>query len=334
MESLLIISLIFSFLVTLFFTPLWIKKAKNIGLIWEDMNKKGHPKNVSGSGGIIVLFGFLFGVLLYIALKTFILKTDIYTTQIFALLMTVFLAGFIGFVDDIFGWVKGGLSARFRILLLIFAAIPLMVINAGESSMIGIEFGLWYPLILIPLGVVGASSTFNFIAGYNGIETSQGIILLGALSFVNYIAGNSWLALIGLVMIFCLLAFYVFNKYPAKIFPGDVLTYSVGALIACMAILGNVEKIAVFFFIPYILETGLKLRGKLRKQSFGKVQEDGTLDVPYEKFYGLEHIAIYVLKKIKKSGKVYEKEVVYIVNLFQIIIILVGLMLFGGIYAG
>jgi len=90
----------------------------------------------------------------------------------------------------------------------------------------------------------------------------------------------------------------------------------------------------VFFFIPYILETGLKLRGKLRKQSFGKVQEDGTLDVPYEKFYGLEHIAIYVLKKIKKSGKVYEKEVVYIVNLFQIIIILVGLMLFGGIYAG
>jgi len=267
-------------------------------------------------------------------LKTFILKTDIYTTQIFALLMTVFLAGFIGFVDDIFGWVKGGLSARFRILLLIFAAIPLMVINAGESSMIGIEFGLWYPLILIPLGVVGASSTFNFIAGYNGIETSQGIILLGALSFVNYIAGNSWLALIGLVMIFCLLAFYVFNKYPAKIFPGDVLTYSVGALIACMAILGNVEKIAVFFFIPYILETGLKLRGKLRKQSFGKVQEDGTLDVPYEKFYGLEHIAIYVLKKIKKSGKVYEKEVVYIVNLFQIIIILVGLMLFGGIYAG
>jgi hypothetical protein len=32
-------------------------------------------------------------------------------------------------------------------------------------------------------------------------------------------------------------------------------------LIACMAILGNFEKIAVFVFIPYIIETFLKLRG-------------------------------------------------------------------------
>ena len=79
------------------------------------------------------------------------------------------------------------------------------------------------------------------------------------------------------------------------------MTYAIGALIACIAILGNVEKIAVFFFIPYILETILKLRGKLKKQSFGKVNEDGSLEVPYKKFYGLEHIAIHILKKLKPN---------------------------------
>jgi len=95
-----------------------------------------------------------------------------------------------------------------------------------------------------------------------------------------------------------------------------------------IAILGNMEKIALFFFIPYILETVLKLRGRLKKYSFAKVREDGDLEVPYKKFYGLEHIAIYLLKKMKSGGKVHEKEVVYLIYGFQLIIILLGFLLF------
>jgi UDP-N-acetylglucosamine--dolichyl-phosphate N-acetylglucosaminephosphotransferase len=140
--------------------------------------------------------------------------------------------------------------------------------------------------------------------------------------------GNSWLTLICLIMIACLIAFYIYNDNPAKVFPGDIMTYSVGALIATIAILGNIEKIAVFFFIPYILETGLKVRGKLKKESFARVNEEGGLEVPYNKFYSLTHISIYLLKKFKKNKKVREKEVVYLVNLFQILIIGLGLILF------
>ena len=328
MEVLLILPIAISFLICLFFMPLWIKKAKKIGLIWENMHVYGFPKNIAGSGGIIVLFGFIIGVLSYIAIKTFVLKTDITTLEIFALLSTVLIAGIIGFVDDIFGWVHGGLSAEFRIFLMLIAAIPLMVINAGESVIIGIEVGWLYPLILIPLGIVGATTTFNILAGYNGLEASQGILILSGLSVVTWFTGSTWLTLISLCMIVCLLAFYIFNKYPAKVLPGDVLTYSVGALIAIIAILGNIEKIAVFFFIPYILETVLKLRGNLKKQSFAKVNEDGSLNVPYDKFYGLEHISIYLLKKVKKDKKIKETEVVLLINLFQTLIIMTGLIIF------
>ena len=328
MESILTIPLLIGFFLTLFFIPVWINKAKKIGLIWEDMNKPGHPKNVAGSGGLIVILGFTIGVLSYIAIKTFVLKTDFTTIKIFAMLTTILMAGIIGFIDDILGWVHGGMSARIRIILLLFAAIPLMVINAGQSEMMGIEFGLFYSLFLIPIGIIGASSTYNFLAGYNGLEASQGILILSALSFVSFNTGKSWISLVGLVMVSCLMAFYIFNKYPAKVFPGDILTYSVGAMIAVTAILGDMEKIAVFFFIPYIIETGLKLRGKLKKSSFGKVNKDGSLEMPYEKFYGIEHIAIYVLSKIKRDKKVYEREVVYAINIFQILIIALGLMLF------
>ena len=194
--------------------------------------------------------------------------------------------------------------------------------------MIGIEFGLLYPLFFIPFGVIGASASFNFLGGFNGLEASQGILLLSALTIVTYFTENRWLSLICLIMIVCLIAFLFFNWYPAKVFPGDVLTYSIGALIATITILGNIEKIAIFFFIPYIIETGLKLRGNLRKQSFAKVNWDDNLEVPYKKFYSLTHISIWFLGKIKKRKKIYEKEVVYLINLFQILIIIVGLIIF------
>src|SRR3989339_180920 len=157
--------------------------------------------------------------------------------------------------------------------LVLPSAIPLMVINAGESTMFGIGFGILFPLFVIPIGVIGATTTFNFLAGYNGLEASQGIILLSAFAITTYLTGNAWLSVIALCMIVSLFAFYIFNKCPAKVFPGDVMTYAIGSLIAIIAIL-------------------------------------------------------VILKKIKPSKKVYEKDVVLLINGFQIIIILLGFWLF------
>ncbi|MBL7059161.1 glycosyl transferase family 4 [Candidatus Pacearchaeota archaeon] len=331
MESLLLATIFISFFSTYLVMPFWIKKASQIGLLWEDMHKKGHPKNVAGSGGIIVLWGFSAGVLIYIALNILIFKGNYnLLTQIFALLTVLFLSSLIGFMDDLFGWRKGGLSNRSRLILILFASIPLIVINAGNSIVnlpfLGIiNLGILYPLLVIPIGIVGATTTYNFLAGYNGLESGQGIIILSALAFVTYLTGNEWLTIISLCMVAALIGFHLFNRYPAKVFPGDVLTYLIGAMIASVAILGNIERIAILFFIPYIIETILKLRGRLKKYSFGKLNSDGSLDQPFEKIYGLEHLSIKILKKIKPSKKVYEKDVVYLIHLFQILVI--GLVL-------
>jgi len=139
------------------------------------------------------------------------------------------------------------------------------------------------------------------------------------------LTGSSWLGVIGICMVAALAAFLIFNIYPARVFPGDVLTYPIGGLIAMMAILGNFEKIAIFFFIPYIIEVGLKLRGKLEKQSFGKPNKDGSLDLAYNKIYGLEHLAIWILKKYNKNS---EKNVVYLIYMFQIAVIILGFLIF------
>jgi UDP-N-acetylglucosamine--dolichyl-phosphate N-acetylglucosaminephosphotransferase len=329
MESLLILTIFISFFCCFLIIPFWIKKAKQIGLVWEDMNKIHSKKDVAGSGGIVVVLSAMIGVFLYIAIQTFYFKSlDGTLLQIFAILSSLFLVTVVGLIDDLFGWRRGGLSKRSRIILVLLSAVPLMVINAGESTMAGINFGILYPLLIIPIGVLGATTTFNFLAGYNGLEASQGIILLSAMAILTYLTGNPWLSVVALCMVASLIAFYIFNRNPAKVFPGDVLTYSVGMMIAAIAIIGNVEKIAIFFFLPYILEIILKLRGNLKKQSFGKPNKDGSLEMPYDKIYGLEHLAIWILKKIKPSKKAYENEVVLLINTFQVLIILLGFLLF------
>jgi len=331
MELLLFIPIILSFFITLLVLPSWIRKTRRIDFLWEDMNKYSNKKNVSASGGICVVMAFVLSILLYIAIRTFILKWDNIHLEIFGLLIVILILAIIGLIDDLLGWRHGGLSVKIRLFLLFIASIPLIVINAG-THVINLPFfgivnlGILYPLILIPIGIVGATSTYNFLAGFNGLEAGQGIIILSFLSFIAYIVSSVWLALIGVCMVTSLIVFYIYNKYPAKVFPGDILTYSIGALIATMAILGNFEKIALFVFIPYIIETGLKLRGRLKKQSFAIPNKDCSLELPYDKIYSLTHLSLFILKKFK--GKVSEKDVTYLIFIFQIIVCLLALIIF------
>jgi UDP-N-acetylglucosamine--dolichyl-phosphate N-acetylglucosaminephosphotransferase len=330
MDSVLIIPVLASFLIVLAVMPLWIKKAKQIGLMWKDMNKLTNEK-VAGSGGIVVLTAFIISLFIFVAYRIFVLQDTSHLIEIISLSSVVLLAGGIGFIDDLLGWQHGGVSKKTRLIMMIIASIPLMAINAGKHAMSlpifgTIDFGLIYPLILIPIGIVGATTTFNFLAGFNGLEGGMGAIILSALSLVAFLTGNSWLAIIGLCMVVALLAFLFYNLCPAKVFPGDVLTYAVGSMIAIIAILGNFEKIAVFFFIPFIIEVFLKLRGKLQKYSFGKPQKDGSLDLQYGKVYGLTHLSILILKKL--NIKPTEKRVVYLIWAFQVVIIASGFIIF------
>lgn len=331
-DPLIAIPIIIPFLIVLLIIPFWIRKTKEIGLVWGDMNKL-KKKDVSGSGGIIVLLSFIIGIFFYVAYNVFIHNmTDGFLVSIFALLTSMFFLSLIGFVDDIFGWQRGGLSRRSRIILVFLAAIPLMAINAGEGNISlpifgSINTGLLYPLFLIPLGIVGATTTYNFLAGFNGLEAGQGIIILTSMSVIAFFTGNPWLSVICLSMVSALLGFLVFNYYPAKVFPGDSLTYGIGGLIAIVSILGNFEKIAFLFFTPYILETILKSRGSLKKQSFGLPKKGNYLDMKYEKIYGLTHLSIFLMKKLKIRPT--EQLVVISIWAFQILVVILTMLVFS-----
>jgi UDP-N-acetylglucosamine--dolichyl-phosphate N-acetylglucosaminephosphotransferase len=332
-EIFLYLSILASFFLTLVFVPKWIEKCKHMKLLWEDMNKYKHPKNVASSGGIVVVMAFTLGVLIYIAFRTIYRggSSDSISVLIFALLSSILIFALLGFVDDMIGWHNKGLGKGFRIIIGVFAAIPLIVLNVGDRIMhipfLGnVNFGLFFPLLIIPLAIAGCAVVYNFLAGMNGLESGQGILIIGFFSFVAYYNNVLWLSFVGMIMTAALIGFYFYNKFPAKIFPGDSLTYSVGGLIAIMAILGNFEKIALFVFIPYFIEMILKSRGKLNKHSFGLPEKDNSLKLRDKRIYGLTHLGIVVLNKIK--NKVYEKDVVYFIFAIQVIFIILAILLF------
>lgn len=323
-----ILHFVFAFLVCLGLTKWWINVAKRNKLQGKDMNKYSKPL-VSESGGIAVVISIVLTLLLYIFFKTFVLKTVTHLLEVSTLIVTLLLACFIGFIDDILGW-KKGLKGWQKILMTIPIAIPLMVINAGHATMsvplIGtVDFGLFYPLLIVPLGIIGATNGYNLLAGYNGLEAGLGIIIITTLGLISLTTGQLWLALIAGIIVFALLAFLIFNQFPARVFPGDSLTYSLGALIAYFAILGNMEKAAVLLFIPFIIEGILKARSKFKAENFGIPQKDGGLEPPYKQTYSLTHLMMKLLKKTTRNKRATELRVVN--NLILIETVLAALVL-------
>jgi len=320
---LLLLCFVVSFLITFLTLPIWIKAAKKAGLVGRDMNKYEKPE-IAEIGGICVVAGLLSGLLFYIGIKTFYFKSTTNIVELLALISTVLIITIVGIIDDALGW-KIGIKRRYKPLLCLAAAVPLMVIAAGYTKITipllgSIDIGLLYPLLIVPLAIVGASNGFNMLAGYNGLEAGMGIIILATLGAVTWQIGTTWIALVSFCAVSALIAFLFYNHFPAKVFPGNTLTYAIGALIACVTILGNVERAALILFIPYFLELGLKTKGKFKKESFGLPKKDGSLELRYPKIYGLEHIAIVILKKLKPSHKVYEQEIVVLLLLVEVII--------------
>jgi len=288
--------------VTLFLVKLWMRAARSFGLVGKDMNKF-EKKEIPEAGGVAVVFSIVFGILAFVFFKTFLLQTATHFVELFAIALTILLAGFLGFIDDILGW-KKGLKQWQKPLLTIPIAIPLAVLNAGHSILDipffgNIDFGLLFPLAIIPIAIVGAANGFNILAGMNGLEAGMGTIILGTLGIILF-NSNTWLSLVAVIAAIATLGFWFFNKYPAKVFPGNSFTYAIGALIGILAAIGDATRAGIILFVPYFIELVIKARHKFKSECFGVPLKDGTLQAP-EKIGSLTHIAMKLFKTEKRT---------------------------------
>lgn len=331
----LIISLIASFLTTLFVTPILMKFFLRAGIVAIDRHKKDKPI-LPSAGGVCVAVGILSGLLVYIGSTTFLFGMQQEVLYLLTVISSILIVTLVGLFDDLNVSskkviVKGekeirvGLPQWAKPLLTLAGAVPLMAISAGETTVglpfVGIvDLGIIYPLLLIPIGFVGASNAINMLGGFNGAEAGMGIVYLLTLGIFSLVTGNS-MAILFLISVLALLGFIVYNWYPAKILPGDSLTYLLGAIIASGVIIGNMEKLGVILLIPFVIELFLKLRSRLKASSLGRLRPDGRIDPPYgNKIYSLTH----VIMNVKPFT---ERQIAVILIALQLIVSIVGFYL-------
>ncbi|MEM0232986.1 MAG: hypothetical protein QXL22_03090 [Candidatus Nezhaarchaeales archaeon] len=302
-----IVASIISFIVSLFVTPYFMKFLNLVGVVGLDLQKKDKPK-LPTSGGVCVAFGVLAGLLSYVGIKTFVYGLRVEVIPILAIISSTLMVTFVGLLDDLNVReravktkegedIRVGLPQWVKPILTLPAAVPLMVIKAGHTTMslpfIGeVDFGILYSLFLIPIGVVGASNAVNLLGGFNGMETGMGIVYMLSLG-VYALLNRSVAAVVFLVSFASLLGFIRYNWYPARILPGDSLTYLLGSLVACGVIVGNMERAGVIVLTPFIVEFFLKARSRFKASCLGVLREDGRLDPPYgSKVYSLTHLVL------------------------------------------
>ncbi|MBS3155653.1 hypothetical protein J4413_00260 [Candidatus Woesearchaeota archaeon] len=314
-----VIGALIGFLIVICLTPWIIRFLKKMGLVVKDQNKENKPL-IPVSGGLVVVGGLIAGLMSYVFIQTFFYKDTSNLLIIFASTISLLLVTLIGFMDDLLigkdREATTGLKQWQKPLLTVIGAIPLMVVNAGTSTMwipfFGeVKFGLIYPLLFVPIIFVGASNMVNMLAGFNGLETGLGLIYLGNLGLFAYVNDRMDAALIAAVAFACMLGFFYYNKFPAKIFPGDSLTYLLGGTLAVIAIIGNIEKAALIMSIPFFIEFILKARGRFKNQSYG-TYSNGKVKSLYNKIYSIPHFFTI-------TGKFTEGQVVYLTMLIELV---------------
>lgn len=221
---------------------------------------------------------------------------------------------------------RTGLSQLPKMLFVLPAVFPLMAVKAGSWTMhfplVGqVNWGIIYPLVLLPLGLLFVSNVVNMLAGTNGLSTGMSMVAAFGLGAMAYLTGSNEAMIISLSLAASLAAFMYYNYYPASILPGDSLTYLSGAALFSAIVIGNMEKFGVFIFAPWILEFLLKFRSGFQAHSWGEIQEDNSLRPKHSKNYSLTH-------PLMRRG-FNEKQITQALVGLEVVICVIGLIIFG-----
>jgi UDP-N-acetylglucosamine--dolichyl-phosphate N-acetylglucosaminephosphotransferase len=269
------------FLASLFtayiFSAILIPRLRQFGFTGKDVNKKGKPE-IAEMGGISIVVGFTAGVLLAIMLNTFD-GIEFNIVYVLAGLLTIQALAFIGIIDDMLDvpqWAKAFIPLA--------SAVPLIAVKAaGSTSMaipiIGIvDFGVFYILLLVPVGVAVASNLTNMLAGFNGMEAGMGAVIFACMALLALMHGNVEMLVLFLPMLGALLGFLPRNWFPAKVFPGDVGTLPIGAVLATGVIIGNFESAGALILLLFVADFFIKLANRFPSSNWwGELREDGKL---------------------------------------------------------
>ncbi len=298
------VAFVASFVVTFAFTPIVGGWMRTHGITGRDVHKIRRVR-LPEMCGLAILIGLTAGVSVY----AIIFPTSL--RYVAAFIGTALIAGVIGMVDDL-----RPLSARIKPLLTAVACIPILILGTYEPfaliPFVGtVRFTIIYP-ILIPVGIAVTSNAVNMMDVMNGAMAGTVSIIAVMITAVLFISGDTTIASLSAGLLGVLLAFYYFNRFPAKVFDGDTGSLAVGAALGALAIMGRIETVVVVALMPQIMNAfyglasvgGLYERREISERPV-KLMKNGKLQASSRKA-----APITLARIILANGPLGEKEIV------------------------
>ncbi|KAK0620282.1 glycosyl transferase family 4-domain-containing protein [Immersiella caudata] len=175
----------------------------------------------------------------------------------------------LGIGDDLFD-----IRWRHKFFIPAFASIPLLVVYFVDFGVTSIvipiplqpflgelfNLGALYYVYMAAIAIFSPNS-INILAGINGIEVTQSIVIALLLAFNDALylltpyphpATDSHLFSLYFLLPFLGVSFALlhYNWYPARVFVGDTYCYFAGMVFATVAILGHFSKTLILLLLP------------------------------------------------------------------------------------
>ncbi|UYP47330.1 Phospho-N-acetylmuramoyl-pentapeptide-transferase [Candidatus Lokiarchaeum ossiferum] len=239
------------FTITYLIYPPLIKWLKEKGYVGYDIHKIGRPATAE-SGGLGLTIGILIGSIL-----AFIFFSKLWA-EILTFDITIIIAAIIGWYDD-----RHQLGSLKKIVLMFITGIPLFIANLLTKvdienptlPILGqLRLNIIYPL-MVPFIIMILTNTVNMLEGYNGEGSGTTSIALLVMVIAAIILKSGEGLLFGIISFAAVFAFFLFNKYPAKAFPGDIGTLVIGAAIGAVGVMGSIEVVMVIVMLPQVFNS-------------------------------------------------------------------------------
>ncbi len=235
------------------------QSIKEIGPTWH-MTKQGTPT----MGGLMFIIGI--GVTVLAVGWRGMAAGDF--THIYVYLLSL-VFGIIGYIDD-YQKVKNhrntGLTAIQKFVLQLAAAVAFLCLLRAEGHLspnLYIPFFNTYVvlnwvvyMILAAFIIVGTVNAVNITDGLDGLSSSVTVPVAAFFAVLGIVwKGFPQLGIFGGAMVGGLLAFLLYNHYPAKVFMGDTGSLFLGGAVAALAFAYDMPLVLIPVGIVYICET-------------------------------------------------------------------------------
>jgi len=221
--------------VTSFLSTIAVKHvAERIGALDHPGERRVHGKITARLGGLAIIFGFGFPLLLLAANSHAAELVSKNISYLCAVLAAGSLVVGLGVYDDVVG------ADAPRKFAAQFAAAIILVsfgFRFDSISLAGLNFHLGFlGTIASIIWIVGVINAMNFIDGIDSLATVVALTIAIAFAVIGFLRRDAFSTVMMTALAGSLIGFYPWNKPPAKIFMGDTGSLFIGLLLAAISI--------------------------------------------------------------------------------------------------